>query len=227
MTTLLQLRTRARQLADMVNSQFVSDAELTSMVNASYQELYDLVLETDQGLYVSDSTFTLTTSDSGRYSIPATVYKVCGIDYQVGSEYLPLQLFQWAERGLRNRSALRLRDRNGLQYRLVGNYIQLDPSDNSAGSYKLWYTPALTLLSADSDAIDTWVSRAGWEEYIAIDCALKMKEKEESDTSGLQRMKDRMALRVVNAGSNRNVGDTIRVSDSRRAQVDDLDDFWY
>ena len=36
---LSQLRTASRQRADMVNSTFISDAELSSYINASYFEI--------------------------------------------------------------------------------------------------------------------------------------------------------------------------------------------
>ena len=43
--TLLELRTAARQRSDMVNSQFVSDAELNSYINQSAFEYYDLMVQ--------------------------------------------------------------------------------------------------------------------------------------------------------------------------------------
>lgn len=43
--TRLQLRTLARQLSDMENSSFVSDAELNTYLNLGAQELYDLFAE--------------------------------------------------------------------------------------------------------------------------------------------------------------------------------------
>ena len=44
MTTLADLRNRARRRSDMVSSQFVSDTELLDFINASYAELYDLLM---------------------------------------------------------------------------------------------------------------------------------------------------------------------------------------
>ena len=41
--TLAEMRTAARQYADQENSQFVSDAELTRIINNSIAELYDLL----------------------------------------------------------------------------------------------------------------------------------------------------------------------------------------
>ena len=43
--TLTQLIAAVRQRADFVNSQFVTDAELTSYINQSYFELYDLLIQ--------------------------------------------------------------------------------------------------------------------------------------------------------------------------------------
>ena len=44
-TTLATVRTTVRQRCDQVNSQFVTDAELNSWINANYQELYGNIVE--------------------------------------------------------------------------------------------------------------------------------------------------------------------------------------
>jgi len=43
--TLSDLITRSRQRADMVNTQFVTDSEITSYLNESLGELYDLIIQ--------------------------------------------------------------------------------------------------------------------------------------------------------------------------------------
>ncbi len=219
--TLSQIKVRARQLADMENSSFIGDTELTSMVNASYYELYDLILDSYQDYYVSSSTVTLTTAEAGVYALPATFYKIKGLDLLIGADYVTVQPFTWNERNRNNRG------RSSVRYRLVGSNLVIEPADSAPGTYKLWYVPALTALSASGDNIDSSITRAGWEEYIAIDCAVKMREKEESDISGLQRMKDRMIGRITAASANRDTGSPDRVSDtSRRIDYDGEFEGW-
>ena len=45
LVTLADIKLRSREMADMVNSQFVSDDELKRYINASIQELYDVLIE--------------------------------------------------------------------------------------------------------------------------------------------------------------------------------------
>ena len=44
-TTLGNIRATVRQRADMVNTQFVTDAELNGYISASYFELYDIIIQ--------------------------------------------------------------------------------------------------------------------------------------------------------------------------------------
>ena len=45
MTTLLQLRTLCKYESDNVGASFISDAEWTYYINASYQELYGKIVQ--------------------------------------------------------------------------------------------------------------------------------------------------------------------------------------
>jgi hypothetical protein len=200
----------------MENSAFVSDSELLYYVNASYQELYDLVLQSYEDYFVTSTTFTI--SSGSTYSIPATFYKLKGLDLLLGSDYVNLEPYSWSGR---NVNALH-RSRTDLRYRLVGDNIQIVPEDNAVGSYRLWYVPVVTELVSASDTINTNLSRMGWDDYIAIDCAIKMREKEESDTSGLERMKARMIARIVASSANRDSGSPGQISDVRGGTDGDI-----
>lgn len=52
--TLAELRTEVRRRSDMENSQFVKDAELTTYINQSYVELYDLLIARFEDYFVTD-----------------------------------------------------------------------------------------------------------------------------------------------------------------------------
>ncbi len=73
--TLLELRNRSRQRADMVNSRFITDAELNYFINASFGELYDLLVNSrGENYYVSSYNFT-TTINQDTYPLPADFFK--------------------------------------------------------------------------------------------------------------------------------------------------------
>ena len=108
MTTLADIKNRARRRADMVNSQFISDAELLDFINASYAELYDLIVQTYEDYFVTSTTFTLTSSDAGVYTLPSNFYKLKGVDYELGGNYTTIYPFKWNTRNLRQRDINRL-----------------------------------------------------------------------------------------------------------------------
>jgi hypothetical protein len=81
--TLLQLKDRSRQRADMENSEFVTDAELTIYINGSIAELHDLLVASYGSDYFLSSTTFSTVAGTESYSLPADFYKLMGVDVQV------------------------------------------------------------------------------------------------------------------------------------------------
>ncbi len=78
--TLAQLRTASRQRADMVNSTFISDPELNSYINASYYELYDLLVQKyGNDYFMKEYSFQLQGNIS-QYPLPADFFKLLGVD---------------------------------------------------------------------------------------------------------------------------------------------------
>lgn len=216
MTTLSDLKTRVRQRADMENSAYIGDTELASYINASYAELYDIVVNSYEDYYVTGPTaFSLTTSDAGVYALPSTLYKLKGVDYSLGGDWVPLEPYKWNERGQSRGAFVRgatLRDRS---YRMVGANLRMEPADNAVGSYQIWYVPAYTALSADASVVDTLMTRNNWEEYIVIDAAIKCLAKEESNTAHLVEAKEAIRRRIVASASERDADAPESITDVR------------
>ena len=195
--TLAVLKTRARQRADMEDSEFISDSELLSYINSSYAELYDLLVASYEDYHVGNPV-EFTISSGNTYTLPSDFYKLRAIDYKVdGSNYAAMRRFVFADRNSNERS--RTVDTE-MKYRIVGNKIYIEPSSNANGDYRIWYTPSITLLSTDSDTID---GINGWEEYVVVDAAIKMLNKEESDTRHLDMEKQSLMQRIEKMSQNR------------------------
>ena len=220
--TASDLKLRARQRADMENSEFVSDSELLYYVNNSYAELYDILVAKFEDYYVKNPPyeFTLAGSDYAA-NLPADFYKLRGVDRQSGSDWYNLRLFQFEQRNDTGRGghwALA----ESLRYRIYGNQIIISPSDQASGTYKIWYVPKFTPLVADVDTVD---GVNGWEEYIVVDAAIKCLQKEESSTTTLEGMKKALLVRINSMATNRDAGEPERVTDmaSRRGMRDVFD----
>lgn len=213
--TLLELRTQARQRADMVNSQFVSDAELTSYINASYTELYDLLIAQYEDYHATSSNISIV-AGTNTYSLPSDFYKLLGVDLVVDAQgnAVTLKPFVFAERNAYvftptwNMVGLAY-----LRYHIIDDSIRFMPVPTTTQTVKLWYVPALTKLSGDSDTVD---GVSGWEEYIVVDAVIKMLQKEESDAQTFMLQKEQLKKRIEKMAANRDPGSPMRVSDTTK-----------
>jgi hypothetical protein len=194
----------------MENSTFITDSELTTYINESYAELYDLVVATYEDYYTVEVSLT-SSSQTGVLTLPSDFYKLRGLDKAVsGSDYTTVYKYNFNERN--NRPSIALRAGYGLyvEYRIVKNEIKLEPKAAADGTYRLWYMPQITFLVADGDLVD---APAGFDEYIVIDAGIKCLAKEESSTTALDRAKDLMTTRIENMAVNRDSDQPETISD--------------
>lgn len=223
--TLAELRTATRQRADMVNSQFVTDAELNSYINQSYFELYDLLVSKFGDNYYVAPPYTFQTDGTNfQYALPTSppVYKLLGVDLQLGnneSSYVTIRPFEMIDR---NRYAVpnfqSFYGLTNLRYRLNGDNIWFTPIPAANQTIRLWYVPRMTTLLSDTDTVD---GVSGWTEYIICDAAMKCMQKEESDVSVLMAQKQMLIQRIEAMAEARDAGSPAKVSDNLYA------DFWF
>lgn len=197
--TLTELILAARQRADMVNSTFIPDSEWTSYINASYAELYDILVSRFEDYYSKTTTFTITSGNS--QALPADFYKVRGVDFQLSpGDWASIRKFNFAERNRVDNVTLRtVRGQFDKQYRVMGQNLLILPENNAGGTYRLWYIPRFTKLVNGNDQAGDVLD---FEEYIVVDAAIKALVKEESDTQVLlltkQQLKDRIEAMAAN-----------------------------
>lgn len=241
--TLSDLISKARTRADMVNSDFVSDADVTEMVNVSYSELYEFLVQTFEDYFIAETTIT-TVSGTDAYDLSAVspgIFKLRGVDLQLSAaagNAIPLRRFEWAERSRYNQAVWGSVVMPGARrpaYRLLGSKLKLAPPPDAAYDLKVYYVPAVTLLSNDTpgttDVLPGEV-RPGWEEYIVIGAAIRMLEKEQNDTTPLMAELARLKARIESAAANRDADAPVRMvrraderADSFPFPTDDLDHF--
>ena len=200
----------------MENSTFVTDAEVTSYINRSYAELYDLLIE-QYGEDYSVSSSTITTTSATDYALPGTFYKLVGVDLlvagthgQSNAEYVTLLPYQFAERNRYSAAVVGLiQPTDSFRYKILGGNIRFIRPDANR-TVVLYFHPAITFLSGDSDTLD---GVNGWEEYIIVDSAIKCLKKEESDASELMVVKAELKDRIHRMAAQRDVGHSERISD--------------
>lgn len=186
--TLANLRTASRRRADVVNSNFVTDAEVNDYVNASISSLYDLLASAHSADYYESHvpyTFT-TTSNEEHYALPADFYSLSRIQQNCGGVWRDLHEYMPDEASGSEPVE------SGLQMRI-------------------YYIPVCTKLVLDSDTFD---GINGWEEYVIIDTAIKIRIKEDTDTSALERQLANVVNRILNLRSKRDRQRTTRIVDA-------------
>ena len=173
-TTLIELREQCLQRSDMVNSQFVTTAELDFYINNSATELYDILLASyGNDYFMADGyTFNLI-SGQETYNLPNNFYKMAGIEILVGDKAYALDRFNFGERNYyRNSPYVAIYGTPSYRYRLFGNKIMFVPKPTGAYQMVLYYAPKMPVLTTgvniDLSIID------GWTEYIVIDVAIKL-----------------------------------------------------
>ena len=223
MVTLLSLRNDARERSDLVRSRFVTDTELTSYVNASLKELYDLLVASYADYYTADPLEFTVVSDG--YSLPDDFYKLRLLERSFDnsgneSSYYTLNQFNFMEKNRYNNiGGGSLGNYPIVQYRvmgspnLVGNgKIKFSPTAQEAGLYRLHYIPKCPTLVDDTDELN---GVNGWEEYIIVDCCIKMLQKQEDDVSVFQFQKKELIARIEAMAAERDASQPGRITDAR------------
>lgn len=222
-----EIRLRAQQRADRVNSNFVTMPEWNYYIDQSAYELYDLLITVFEDYYIAPRLLLSTNGTSTNYALPdgklytaaPAFYKLYGVDLGLDGStnaWVTLKKFNFIQR---NKYVFPQITSNylgilNLQYRVVGSNLMLIPTPASSQTIGIWYFPRLTALLQDTDMLD---GISGWTEYVIIDAAIKALRKEESDTSELMAEKQAMLIRIQDSAQNRDVGMGDCISDSRSA----------
>lgn len=220
--TLLEIRQQARQRADMENSEFVSDSELNNYINSSIAELHDILIQAYGTNYFTKTYLFTTTANTDSYALPADFYKLDGLDAKLnGSNWTGLKRFNFPERNRFSDSAPWNRfGTKFLYYRVVGSNIVFTPTPDAGTQMRLWYSPVAAKLSLDTDVLND-INQ--YVEYVIVDAAIKMMQKEESDVSVLFAQKQALVKRIQEAAQNRDAGEPESVSDIYA----DNTEWWY
>lgn len=234
--SLFELRLRARQKADRVNSQFVTDSELNTFVRLSCYELYDLIIDSFEDYYSSEYVYIQTNGTTQNYALPNGVtnylggnyngttgtpgkalYKPAGVDLAVNTStvspaWVTLVKYNFCDRNrfVYPNSTSTIYGVYNMRFRFMGDFMNIIPVPAGNQTLRLWYTPKLPRLLADTDC--TNVGYSGWQLYVIVRSALYMLQKEEgTDTSNLKEELLFLKQRIEQASQNRDLSmpDTI------------------
>jgi len=208
----------------MENSSFISDSEWYQYIDASYGELYDLLVRAQPDFYTKEATIVGVTGTSD-YAAPSDHYGTVGIDYIDGDNRRELRHISGVER-----NAFDYGSGNGPSqgYHFVYGsdstvLVRLLPSPTTGETYRHRY---IKNPSEDNGGTRTIDGISGWEEYIVLDVAIKAMTKEESPTGALEKQLERMTARLEIMAENRTADSAGHVVDSRAAEDYNPASFW-
>ena len=217
MSNLSELRTRARRLADAVGNNFFSDAEVNDYINTGLAELHDILVLKFEDYYVKSATFSLVIGTKS-YSLSSIgisdFYKLLGLDIAQGSDVIRIPRYSFQERNIFSSNS-HIHTEKGFtnfRYNLNGTNITFVPEPNATDQITVWYIPSYTKLASDGATVSNLVA-LNWEEYAVVSAAIKMRMKEETSTSGLERELQRIENRIEEAARNRDAGEPMGITD--------------
>lgn len=211
--TLTSLLSRVRERADMVGSSFISDARLTDWINEGNQKLHGMLVEALGEDYVSSSQAFTTVANQTDYNLPASFYKLQGVDLEQHGVMRALRRYERSER-----NAFRELHVNTIpRYAVVGNVLRLYPVPEAGLTGAIIYAPEATLLSTGTDSVSY---PNGWEKYVVIDAAIQALMKEESSVTALVAERERIEREIRDAKETRDMATPKRVTDVWIADLD-------
>lgn len=237
-----ELRLRAQQTADRVNSDFVTSSEWNAFARLAMYELYDLLITSyeDYAMY-QPGAFINTTGSQQIYPYPdgatnylggtyggasgtpaPALYKLLGIDLGVNTSnnaWVTLHRFDFIDRNayVYPNSTSTIYGVYNMRYRPMDKALMIIPTPAGNQQLRLWYAPILTSLLSDTDL--TTIGYSGWLRYPIVRMAKYALDKEESNTQHLDSEILFLKTRIEQAAQNRDAGAPDTISNTRRDPV--------
>ncbi len=215
------LEQRVRERADMVDSQFVTSAEVQRFLEASWQELYSIMVASGEDLFIRRVRITgsaadplvtesgdLIVTENGDVLIVGGVIPV-GSYVNLPAQTKALRLVRIVDgRRLRKATLHDLEFIQGSSYRGEPTAYRIDmdpqnthlrlelyPAPDKSYEFDVFYVPALSLKEFLSSSFVSIPVR-GWDEYCVLTATAKCLSKEEAEIGSVMKERDILLERI-------------------------------
>jgi hypothetical protein len=223
--TLGEMVSRAKEMANMENHSFVSDAEWYGYVNQAAQQLYGKLLESRGAEFYSKEHTIPMVASQAYYQLPSDFFLLQFVMMDDGSgNHRPLEKFDlWLLAHLVNRQTVGGYSWFEYRYRLGNEKLEVRPApDSTVYTVTVRYTPHMPeLVNPLTDKFD---GLNGWERWIELSAAVQALIKEGSTDEAAALMTEReMISRQIEFTKDRR--DEHFPSQIRDVMNDDHDEF--
>jgi hypothetical protein len=218
--TLTTLVARVRERADMPVAGFVADSatSLWAFINEAHAKLHGMLVDALGEEYASSSQAFTTVANQSDYALPATFYKLYGVDLDYHGLMRSLRRYNRAERNLYRE----LHPEYVPRYSLVGGSLRLYPAPAAGLTGAILYAPEATTLASGSDTV-TYPN--GWERFIVIDAAIQVLLKEESSVTALVNERESIIREIESTKEARDLATPHQVVDTSVLDTN-AEDWW-
>jgi len=218
--TLAQMRLDARLYADQrpgSATTFITETELTGLVNRKVRELYDMLVAARGSDYYATEAAIAIVAGTSRYDLPADFYQLSSLtlEWSSNDHELLFPVGSVRERinfeGVLPQNCWSRYSPKG--YRLRASQLEFLPVPTGSVTCRMQYVPVFTDLSADGDTFD---GINGWEKMVALGVAMEMREIEKRPSSTLANMYGEQLARIDAMKSERDAEAPKEVVDVQR-----------
>jgi hypothetical protein len=212
--TLLQLRQDARRAVGLTaDADAVSDLTLDEYINQSYHELYDLIIDADDGRIFAENATNPPVVGEFSFRLPGDFYRLISCHVRRGERWIPAERADASEYAELASSVSRYhRPKYYTRWKITTGewFIFVFPSPGTE-SLAVTYFPKPLELSIDSDSLD---NPASWLSFVVYGAAIKMLNQLERDPSAQLMELKRLGQRIQDSVSDLDMNSPAFVRDT-------------
>jgi hypothetical protein len=214
------LRLDARLYADQrpgSATSFITETELTGLVNRKIRELYDMLVAARGSDYFATEDTIAIVSGTSRYDLPADFYELSSLtlEWSSNDHELLFPVGSVRERihheGVLPQNCWSRYSPKG--YRLRASQLEFLPVPTGSVTCRMQYVPVFVALVADADTFD---GINGWEKMVTLGVAMEMRAIEKRPSSDLASMYGEQLARIETMKSERDAEAPKEVVDVQR-----------
>lgn len=203
--------TDARQYADMVNTQFVTDQEIVGYIDKAYRQMYVKIVSQGSNFFNTKLDYAIVPQQD-TYPLPVDFYRLTGVDLNIDSQNkITLMNINMNERNMLKNVFATAYVNRGWRYWISAENIIFTPAPDNNASFTIWYIPdPVSIISTNQTLV---LNPAVVVDYLGVSAAIRCLQKQESDSSVLIKEQADIITQILDATATQDSAFPLRVTD--------------